>query len=238
MKIHFLEHVFFETPAYIETIARNKNYSFEKTRLFSDDPFPKQSDFDLLVIMGGPMNVYEIGKYPWLKKEKQFIASAIENKKKIIGICLGAQLLADVLGAKVLKNDHKEIGWYEVHRTAKSKDINLLENIPDSFFAFHWHSDTFEIPQGAICIGSSLACRNQGFIYDNSIIGLQFHLELTAPDISGLIKNCGDEIIKAKYIQTEEEIISKSEFMINNTQKHMEILIENTIRSNKQEVIL
>ncbi len=231
MKIHFLEHVPFETPAYIETIARNRNYSFEKTRLFSDDPFPRQADFDLLVIMGGPMNVYETHEFPWLEKEKKFIASAIENEKKIIGICLGAQLLADVLGAKVFKNEHKEIGWYEVRLTAESKNARLLESIPDSFFAFHWHGDTFEIPQGAICVGSSAACRNQGFIYNNNIIGLQFHLELTAPDISGLIKYCGDEIIKADYIQTEKEIISKSEIMINNTKNYMEILFENTIRS-------
>lgn len=231
MKIHFLEHAPFETPAYIETIVRNKNYSFEKTRLYSLDPLPGHTDFDLLVIMGGPMNVNETGKYPWLEKEKQFIASAIENGKKIIGICLGAQLLANVLGAKVQKNEHKEIGWYEVHCTAESKNTTLLENIPDSFFAFHWHGDTFEIPKGAICLGSSAACRNQGFIYKNNIIGLQFHLELTAPDISVLIKNCGDEIIKSNYIQSEEEIISRSEIMTSDTKKNMEIIFENALRS-------
>jgi GMP synthase-like glutamine amidotransferase len=227
-RIHFLQHVPFETPGYIETIADN-NCQISTTRLFSDDTFPALSEFDLLVILGGPMNIYEHDRYLWLHKEKKFIASAIQADKKILGICLGAQLIADSLGAKVVKNEYKEIGWFQVYRTPESSIIKVLEGIPESFFAFHWHGDTFQIPKGAVRIAASGACGNQGFVFNEKVVALQFHLEVSDQSIASLLSNCGEEIIESKYIQTENEIIAQSKALISQTNKYMETLFRNII---------
>jgi GMP synthase-like glutamine amidotransferase len=230
-RIHFLQHVPFETPAYIETIA-GKCCQISTTRLFSGDTFPALSEFDLLVILGGPMNIYEHESYTWLCKEKQFISSAIQSGKKTLGICLGAQLIADALGARVEKNENKEIGWFQVYRTPESGNLKILEGIPESFFAFHWHGDTFQIPTGAVRIAASGACGNQGFVYNEQVIALQFHLEVTDQSIASLIANCGEEIIEGKYIQTKEEIVAQAKALIPQTNKYMEILVRN-IMNNK-----
>ena len=225
-RIHFLQHVPFETPAYIETLA-DKTCKISTTRLFSGDEFPALTEFDFLVVLGGPMNIYEDDRYPWLPKEKEFIASAIRADKKVLGICLGAQLIANALGAKVEKNEHKEIGWFQVYRTPESNTIKVLEGIPDSFFAFHWHGDTFQIPKGAIRITASGACGNQGFVYNEKVIALQFHIEVTEQSISSLLANCGEEIVESKYIQTEKEIQAQAKALILQTNKYISTLFRN-----------
>lgn len=227
-RIHFLQHVPFETPAYIETIADN-SCQISTTRLFSGDTFPALSEFDLLVILGGPMNIYEHDRYSWLHKEKHFIASAIQSGIKVLGICLGAQLIADALGAKVGKNEHKEIGWFQVYRTPESSTLKILEGIPESFFAFHWHGDTFQIPKDAVRIAASGACGNQGFVFNETVIALQFHLEISDQSIASLLENCGEELIESKYIQTKEEIVAQAKALIPQTNKYMEILIRNIV---------
>lgn len=227
-RIHFLQHVPFETPAYIETIA-DKSCQISTTRLFSGDALPALSEFDLLVILGGSMNIYEQDRYTWLNKEKKFITSAIQAGKKVLGICLGAQLIADALGAKVEKNEHKEIGWFQVYRTPESSTVKVLEGIPESFFAFHWHGDTFQIPKGAVRIAASGACGNQGFVFNEKVIALQFHLEVTDQSIASLLANCGEEIIESKYIQTEGEIIAQAKALISQTNKYMDMLFRNIL---------
>lgn len=139
MKIHYLQHVPFENLANIELWARSKNYTISKTLLFNNDALPKTSDFDWLIIMGGPMNIYEDKKYPWLLKEKKFIEKAIADKKIVLGICLGAQLIVDVLGGAVYKNNYKEIGWHPVSLTKGTKNSSVFGKLPDKFIAFHWH---------------------------------------------------------------------------------------------------
>ncbi|MBI5416352.1 type 1 glutamine amidotransferase [Candidatus Poribacteria bacterium] len=209
MKLHYLQHVLFEDIANIREWAQNKNYLISKTLLYNNETLPDISDFDWLVVMGGPMNIYEENKYPWLIKEKKFIEKSITAGKIVIGICLGAQLIADVLGAKITKNKYKEIGWFPVTLSKGEKNISILNDIPDLFTAFHWHGDTFEIPKDAIKIAKSKACENQAFIYNNHVLGLQFHLESSVDSINKLIENCNDELIDGKYIQKSKEIISQ-----------------------------
>ncbi|NOX96615.1 MAG: type 1 glutamine amidotransferase [Nitrospirae bacterium] len=210
MRLHYLQHVPFEDLANIETWAKSKLYRVSGTSLFNDEPLPKINDFDWLIILGGPMNIYEEGKYPWLVKEKEFLEKAIAQKKIIMGICLGAQLIADVLGGSVCKNTYKEIGWFPVSLTPEAKKLSIFNASPGSFTAFHWHCDTFDLPPEAIRIAESDGCANQAFAYNGGrVMGLQFHLESSRESINRLIQNCGDEIVKGKYIQNPDEILSQ-----------------------------
>lgn len=211
MKLHYLQHVPFENLGNIEKWALNKGFSISCTKLFKNEPLLDIESFDFLVILGGPMNIYEEDKFPWLKKEKEFIKKAVENNKTILGICLGAQLIADVLGAKVYKNQNKEIGWFPIKLTEEAKNTVLFKDISQEFTAFHWHGDTFDIPEKSILICSSEACKNQGFVYNNKVIGLQFHLETSPTALKNLAKNCKDEITDEKYIQTPEFMLSQQE---------------------------
>ncbi len=211
MKIHYLQHVPFENLAGIEQWAKPKGCALSATRFHLNDPLPNIDDFDWLVIMGGPMNIYEDDKYPWLVREKSFIEEAIKNNKVILGICLGAQLIADVLGAKVVRNLYTEIGWFPIELLNEAKQTDLFNFLPKQLTAFHWHGDTFELPQGAIRVARSEGCRNQGFIYQERVIGLQFHLESTRKSVQALIENCKDELVQGKYIQTPDAMLSKEE---------------------------
>ena len=206
LRLHCLQHVPFENSAYINDWAENKGHSISETLFFKNKILPRLDEFDFLIILGGPMNVYEDEKYPWLIEEKKFIASAIQNKKKVLGICLGAQLIADVLGAPVKSNSNKEIGFFNTSLTDKAKANPIFNNLPGDFMAFHWHGDTFDIPDSAIKLASSSACQNQGFIYNDKVIALQFHLESTSKSINRLLKKCKDELIKGNYIQNAKKI--------------------------------
>jgi GMP synthase-like glutamine amidotransferase len=208
MRLHYLQHVPFEDMATIEAWAKNKGHYISRTLLFEDETPPKTEEFDWLVIMGGPMNIYEDEKYPWLKEEKRFIKRMIEEGKIVLGICLGAQLVADVLGGNVHKNDHREIGWHGVSLTPAAKKSDIFGVLPERFVAFQWHGDTFEIPPGAAWMAESEACINQTFQLGKAV-GLQFHLETSMKSIDDLIENCSDELSGGgEYVQSEEEILA------------------------------
>ena len=204
-RILYLQHVPFEGLGSIEDWARDKGYAITAARLFEVHSLPAIADFDWLIVMGGPMGVYDEEKYPWLKDEKRFIEQTVKAGKVVIGICLGAQLIADVLGARVFRNTYPEIGWFPM-RLQRHKEIDVLEDLPDTIDAFHWHGDTFDLPSGAVQIGSSDGCRNQGFVYSKNVYAFQFHLEVTLAGAQELIRNCSDELVEGKYIQTAAEL--------------------------------
>lgn len=206
MKIQYIQHVPFEDIAYVGNWADKNGVHLGRTRLYEDDPYPFLSDFDVLIVIGGPMGVYDEQEYPWLKTEKAYIRKAIHNKKIVVGICLGAQLIAAALGAKVYQNSFKEIGWFPVYKTPRAKNTSLGEILPKRFMAFHWHGDTFDIPKGAVHLAESKACKNQAFVYLNRVIALQFHLESTQSSIESLIQNCKNELVSAPFIQTADQI--------------------------------
>jgi GMP synthase-like glutamine amidotransferase len=206
MQIHYFQHAAFEDPAYILSWARQKGHSVSKTLLHAGGDPEAIWDYNMLVVMGGPMNIYEHDKYPWLAAEKQAIQKAIDNKKYVLGICLGAQLVADVMGAPVTKNAHKEIGWLPVVQTKEIVSCRPFDALPKEYMAFHWHGDTFGIPKGAVLQGSSAGCANQGFMYDGTVIGLQYHIEATQKSVEALIDNCGNEFSAAPYVHTAEKI--------------------------------
>jgi GMP synthase-like glutamine amidotransferase len=200
MTVHIIQHVEFEKPGLIENWAIENNHSLSFTYLYKNQHLPDFNNFDLLIIMGGPMGVYDSDKYPWITSEIEFIRKSAEINKPVLGICLGAQLLASALGAAVYIGPNKEIGWFPV-----SWNNNPFNGIPDKHVVFHWHGDTFDIPDGATHLAVSEGVPNQAFIYNNAI-GLQFHLEVTSHSVDLMLKNCSNDITNGKYIQSIEEI--------------------------------
>lgn len=211
MRLHYIQHESYEGIGNIENRAIAKNIAITGTKLYKNEKFPDTNNFDFLVVMGGPMNIYEENKYSWLKEEKKFIEKAINADKTVLGICLGAQLIADVLGSKVYKNKHKEIGWFPVEFTEEALKTTVFKGLPEKLDFLQWHGDTFDIPEGCINIGSSEACKNQGFIYKEKVIGLQFHPEVSPISLKKLAENCMDEIKDEKFIQTPEFMLSQKE---------------------------
>lgn len=209
MNIHWLQHVLFEGLGEIESWAGRQQHTLSCTRLFAGDPLPQRNDFEMLVVMGGPMGIYDERDYPWLIPEKVFVRAAIAASKPVLGICLGAQLLADVLGAQVKPNMEKEIGWFPVTRTDTVP--GGLDFLPKKQTVFHWHGDTFDIPAKAVRLYSSAGCRNQAFLYQDRVLALQFHLETTLDSAVSLVDNCRHELIPGPWIQTDQEIIKGNE---------------------------
>lgn len=207
MNIHYLQHVPFEGLGSIEHWLREAGHTSSCTHLYSNDPFPDLEMIDLLLILGGPMNIYEMDQYPWLDKEKVFIKKVIDNNKPVLGICLGAQLIADVLGAKVTSGKYREIGWFPVKIDNLVSNSTIRKIFPDQLEVFHWHTDTFDIPPSADLLYSSSACKNQAFLYRNKVLGLQFHFETTLESAQNLVLHCSDELVKGKYIQTPHEMM-------------------------------
>jgi GMP synthase (glutamine-hydrolysing) len=208
MRICYLQHVPFEGLAGIENWAKSKGHSLDSVKIFNNDPFPSVDGLDWLIVMGGPMSVYEEDKYPWLVQEKRFIRAAVTSGKAVLGICLGAQLIADVLGARVYPNQYKEIGWFPIELTEEGAKSGLFDFMPEQFTVFHWHGDTFDLPEGAVRTARSEGCLNQAFVYGEKVVALQFHMESTKDSIQAIVHNCSDEIVSGKYIQTAGEIFA------------------------------
>jgi GMP synthase-like glutamine amidotransferase len=204
--IHWLQHVPFEGLGSMEGWLLEQGYNLFCTRLWAGDPLPPVDSFEGLIVMGGPMGINDHGEYPWLPAEKKFLGEVVDRGTQVLGICLGAQLLADVLGAKVSANLEKEIGWFPVTRCDEVPDA-LSSVLPDELTVFHWHGDTFALPEDAVCLYSSKACANQAFLYKNSVLGLQFHLETTRESAATLIDNCRAELVPAPWIMSEKEML-------------------------------
>lgn len=192
----------------MESFFQGKGHHITQTPLYESEDYPGVDEIDWLIVMGGPMGVYDEPDYTWLRSEKAYIIKVIAAGKMVLGICLGAQLIADALGAKVYKNKHCEIGWFQIDRSSAVDHTILSDALPERIDAFHWHSDTFDIPDGAQSLGRSEACQNQGFILNNRIVGFQFHLETTLPSARSLIENCRDELDASDYVQTENEMLA------------------------------
>ncbi len=211
MRIHWLQHVPFEGLGSIEPWVVNKGYSLECTRLYAGEKPPCPDDYDWLIVMGGPMNIYQEAEYRWLIEEKLCIKRAIKSGKKVLGICLGAQLIADALQARVFSTERREIGWFKVNLLKYADIYHVFSEFSLNFPAFHWHGDAFGIPEGAQRVAESDACANQAFVYGKSVVALQFHLETTAESAAALIKNCGEDLLQdGDYVQTPEQILSES----------------------------
>lgn len=206
MRTHYLQHVPFEGLGSIEPWLTSAGHEVTCTRLFEVADLPDPDAIDCLVILGGPMSVNDEAEYPWLASEKRFIREVIHSGKPVLGICLGAQLIASALGARVSRNREKEIGWFPVHAEVAA-DAAVFP-FPSPQTVFHWHGETFDLPPGAVKLAKSAACENQAFQLGKSVIGLQFHLETTPESARAIIAHCGDELVPSTYVQTADEMLS------------------------------
>ena len=191
---------------------------------------PGIEEIDFLIVTGGPMSVNDESQYPWLIEEKNFIKSAIEAGKPVLGICLGAQLITDAMGGKVCPNSEKEIGWFPVE--AVDLENSSAYRFPEETEVFHWHGETFSLPAGAVQIAKSQGCNNQAFQIGSNVIGLQFHLETTPVSAQSIVENCRDELVEGLYIQTETEILSAPEERYSSINRLMGSILEYLHASN------
>ena len=208
MRIQCLKHVTFEGPAGIADWAEAQGHLITLTPLYEGVPVPDLDAFDWLVVMGGPMGVGDESVHPWLAPEKALIGRAIAAAKTVLGVCLGAQLIAEALGARVYPNPEKEIGWMPVELTESGRASPLTGFLPASLDVFHWHGDTFDLPPGAVRLVRSGPCANQAFVHGGRVLGLQFHLESTPASVADILAHCAQDIVPAPYVQTAERMLA------------------------------
>ena len=209
MRVHYFQHVAFEGPGYIATWMQEQGHNLSATHFFEPGyQLPDPSSIDALVVMGGPMSVYDDALYPWLREEKAFIDTMLQTGKKVLGICLGAQLAALGLGAPVSRAVHIEIGWYPVFSATAVQQAapHMYELLRQGPMVFHWHGDQFAIPEGAHELAFSAANRNQGFLYRDRVLGLQFHAEPGPADLTQMLEHGRTDLQEAPYIQDETAI--------------------------------
>lgn len=206
MRAHYLQHVAFESLGSIKPWLRAAGFEITKTPFFLTAELPDLKAIDLLVVLGGPMSVNDEDEFSWLPKEKRFIRNVIEAGKPVLGVCLGAQLIACAMGARVFTNPVKEIGWFPVQGVPSTGETNF--QFPASVEVFHWHGETFDLPPGVVRLATSDGCKNQAFQLGQSVIGLQFHLETTPASARKLVAHCRAELIPSRYVQSEAHILA------------------------------
>lgn len=213
MRLHYFQHERFEGLGMIADWAKKHGHVLSCTPFFDENArIPQLADYDALIVMGGPMGVYDEARFPWLKAEKAHIRAAIDAGKHVLGVCLGAQLIAASLGAKVAPHMHKEIGWFPVAMTDTGVTHPLLSGFNPAMTVFHWHGDRFDIPKGAVHLMSSAACDNQAFLYGKHVLALQFHIEMDAVAVRAIMAGCADELRregKGRWVQSAGEIVEK-----------------------------
>lgn len=205
---HVLQHVPYEGPGTMATWLAQRGIPLSCTRLYAGEPLPAPERVDWLIVMGGPMGVHDDAGHLWFAAEKSFIRQCLrEGDAAVLGVCLGAQLIAHLLGARVYANPVKEIGWFPISRTDQGRTHPATAAWPDAPEVFHWHGDTFDLPRGASHLAASRNCRHQAFALGDRVIGLQFHLEVTPEAISGMIPaNAHDLLGPSAAIQSANDM--------------------------------
>ncbi|MGE6361366.1 type 1 glutamine amidotransferase [Psychrobacter glacincola] len=221
LRIHALYHVDFEELSHIKQWVDNRGHSITVTRFHKNEPLPAQDSFDWLVVMGGPMSIHDESDFQWLADEKSFIQQSINDGKTVIGVCLGAQLIADSLGAKVAPSGIKEVGWLPIQLTEQGLAHPLLADLPkNEFTVFHWHGDGFECPKGAMPIATSHTWANQGFVYQTSkhkelgtwVLGWQCHFEVTNKSMVDMVSH-GQTYIQEAMIDHPDSVQAADEIL-------------------------
>ncbi len=202
MHITAFQHVPFETPAMLGDWAAARAHTLRVRHLYRGDS-ASIDGAEMLIVMGGPMSVGDTDEHPWLTAEKAAIRTAIDQGLPVLGICLGAQLIADVLGAPVTPMGYREIGWMPVTLA----DHPIWGDAPNPLTVLHWHGDRFAMPDGAAPLASSGACAEQAFLWKDHVLGLQFHLEMGDQAVAGIVEHCADELAEGgAYVRSAEQI--------------------------------
>lgn len=205
MRVWVLQHVPFEDVGSMADWFAARGAEVQYTRFFMpDERLPALDECDLIVAMGGPMSVNDEAELAWLVAEKAFLRAAIDAGVAVLGVCLGAQLIASALGARVYANGEAEIGWFPVWRADEAEAGRFV--FPERIELLHWHGETFELPPGAALLASSEACRHQAFQFGRRVIGLQCHPEMTPAMVADLLAECADELRPGPWVQTVDEL--------------------------------
>lgn len=197
-KIWVLQHHPIENLGTIADALEGAALAWQYVRTFDGHPVPRDmKGAGGLIVMGGPMGVYESERYPFLADEMRLIESAIRENKPVLGVCLGSQLVAATLGAKVAPGPRKEIGWYPVRLAPDAASDRLLTGIPKEFVALHWHGDVFDLPRGAVTLASSDMTPLQAFRHGDNVYGFLFHIESTVQQVHAMAREFADEVKQA-----------------------------------------
>jgi GMP synthase-like glutamine amidotransferase len=205
VRILCLQHVPWEGPGSIRAWARRSGH--ELTRALASEAPIATAPFDWLILLGGPMGARDEERHPWLRREKQLLRAALDEGKRVLGICLGAQILAEALGSVVSRNPEPEIGWFPVRRVDGASLSPFAAVLPAEFTPLHWHRDTFTAPPGSVHLLRSEACEQQAFAQGARIVGLQFHLEKSGEDTQELLRHGADDFVEAPFVQRPEALL-------------------------------
>ena len=211
MKVHCLQHTAFETPGCIVQWANTHQLHFSITHTYRGEVLPDVNAVDLLIVLGGPQSAIELELYPYLKSEVDFIQKTIAQNKAVIGICLGAQLIGEALGARTDKSPFPEIGIFPIHALPEAKHDPVFSQFPETIETVHWHSDMPGFTEGMITLASSPGCPRQVFRYGDRVYGLQCHFEMMKCNAEKLLAHCKDDLTSGMYIQKPEDFL-KADF--------------------------
>ena len=201
------QHDPYDGPGYLGEALLQRGARFTIVRLYNGEALPDTSAYDMLLVMGGGMNVYQEDKYPWLVEETHAIRKAVEAGKAVLGVCLGGQLLAKVLGAPVHLGVAPEIGLTPITLTEAGKSDPLFEGLPQ-IESVEWHDDTFDIPSGAVALARSEGCDHQAFRFGQRAYGLQFHPEVSPVMLAEWIKEAGEPIDRSSFQRAVESKVA------------------------------
>ncbi|MDY6813857.1 MAG: type 1 glutamine amidotransferase [Pseudomonadota bacterium] len=204
MRIRCLQHVPFENAGAIADWARAEGHDWATVPVW-EAALPTPDRFDWLIVMGGPMSVHDVARYPWLEAEQALLREALDRGRRVLGICLGAQLLATALGGVVSAARTPEIGWWPIAVTVAGADCPVT-GWPPELTVFHWHGEQFDLPPGATSLARSEACPHQGFHLGPRVVGLQFHLEMLPQGIERLATACSDDLVPGPFVQQRERL--------------------------------
>ena len=215
MKLHYIIHAPFEKIGVIQDWAKGAGITLTGSHTYAGDTLPSADAFDALVVMGGPQSPLEPEKYPYLKNEITLIQQAIQFNKKILGFCLGAQLIAEAYGASTLRSPEKEVGVFPIKLTPAGQADPLFDGFPLEFDVIHWHNDMPGIPDGAELLAYSEGCPHQALRFAPGIYGFQFHMEITSELAKGMVENCPEDLAPSKYTQTSTAFMAENFAKIN-----------------------
>ena len=234
MRIHIIQHMPYESTGFLSNWANQPNNFVTFSHPYQTEWYPSPECFDLCIVLGGSMSAKDTKKLPWLGRELDFLEKAVIKRKKMLGICLGAQLISRVLGGSVYQSLYREIGWHPVRLTPAARNLPLFDQFPDSWMAFHWHKDTFAIPPMGYRIVETDGCPNQGFLYEDHVMALQFNMEADRETIAALLQNCRDDLILGTYVQSEKEILDGLQMHIRSMHRLLEAWLNTWVYSAAQ----